>query len=273
MEIVKTIVKGDIFCIEIDKKFKCFFQYIGNDKTNWNRSVIKVFNTRYPYETNINLNDIVNQKNYFWTYAFIDKGVRAEFWYKVGNIKIYDSFDSEDYNFISYTCPKQNTKENLNAPDEHACWWVWKMNEEASQVFPVPYNMIDKLEDDKGHTAEEIIDRIKTGYYKVYSPVYDVIKRKPLPGIQSYLKTQSVPNITYYHFDGEDLVRQISISKTDGSVKINEFETSGNMKFWDKNWESYEFISPKQFEQAWIKHHPKNPINAISAMVSGLFGK
>lgn len=269
----KSIDPGDIFCIEIDNSYKYFFQYIGKDKTNRDRCVIRVFDKKYPLSQPTDLNDIVKNPTLFWTCAFLEGGIEYGDWYKVGNIECSGTLSNGSYNFISYTRPKKNILSELYSWDEHACWWIWKMNEEASQVFPFPYNMIDKLEDDWGHTADEIIDRIKTGYYKVYSPVYDVIRRKPLPGIQSYLKTQSVPNIKYYHFDGEDLVRQISISKADGSVKINEFKITGNMKFWDRNWESYEFISPWQFELAWIKYHLKNPINAISGIVSNLFSK
>lgn len=31
---------GDVFCIEIDGKYKCFFQYIANDLEQLNSSVI-----------------------------------------------------------------------------------------------------------------------------------------------------------------------------------------------------------------------------------------
>lgn len=273
METDKSIVKGDVFCIEIDKSYKCFFQYIGNDKTNWNRSVIKVFNTRYPLDEPLDLKEIVNQKTCFWACTFIEKGIRSEVWYKVGNIENAITFDNEDYNFISYTRPKENNNQNLTAPEEHGCWWIWRINEEVSQTFPVPYDIIDKLEDAKSRRPEEIIERIKLGYYKSGSPVYDVIKRKPLPGVQSYLKTQSVSEIRFYNFDGENLIRQISISKIDGSVKTNEFEIEGNLKFWDRNWEYYEFISPQQFKSTWNKYASKNPIKVLTRITSGLFKK
>ena len=34
---------GYVFCVEIDNKYKCFFQYVANDMTQLNSSVIRVF--------------------------------------------------------------------------------------------------------------------------------------------------------------------------------------------------------------------------------------
>ena len=34
---------GDIFCVEVDNDYKCYFQYVANDMTVLNSSVIRVF--------------------------------------------------------------------------------------------------------------------------------------------------------------------------------------------------------------------------------------
>ena len=34
---------GDVFCIEIDGQYKCYFQYIANDMECLNSSVIRIF--------------------------------------------------------------------------------------------------------------------------------------------------------------------------------------------------------------------------------------
>ena len=41
---------GNVFCAEIDGKYKCFFQYIMNDLVQLNSSVIRVFKRRYPMD-------------------------------------------------------------------------------------------------------------------------------------------------------------------------------------------------------------------------------
>lgn len=260
MKSKSSIQPGDIFCIEIDNAYKCYLQYIGDDETNANRSVVKVFYSKYPIREVVDLNKVISDDKFFWTCVFIKNDMKPDELYNVGNVKISDT---NEFGFISCLRPKEYSR--INDKDEFGCWWLWRMNDAPYMTFPVPFNLIDKLEDGESHHVYEIVDRIILGYYRRSSPVYDVIKRKPLPGVHSYLKTQCVADIKFYHFEGEDLVRQITISKADGSVKTNEL--IGEMKFWDENWTEEDFIYPRQFELAWIKYHPKNPVNAISRII------
>ena len=41
---------GDIFCVEVDNDYKCYFQYVANDMTVLNSSVIRVFAKHYPID-------------------------------------------------------------------------------------------------------------------------------------------------------------------------------------------------------------------------------
>ena len=41
---------GDIFCVEVDNEYKCYFQYVANDMTVLNSSVIRVFSKHYPMD-------------------------------------------------------------------------------------------------------------------------------------------------------------------------------------------------------------------------------
>ncbi len=50
---------GDVFCVEVDNEYKCFFQYVANDMTVLNSSVIRVFKEHYPIDYKPNLDEIV----------------------------------------------------------------------------------------------------------------------------------------------------------------------------------------------------------------------
>ena len=51
--------KGDIFCVEIDNKFKAYFQYITTDMTQLNSTVIRVFKKHYPMDYVPDFDEIV----------------------------------------------------------------------------------------------------------------------------------------------------------------------------------------------------------------------
>lgn len=42
---MKAITLGDVFCVEIAPQSRKFFQYVGNDVTQLNSSVIRAFKT------------------------------------------------------------------------------------------------------------------------------------------------------------------------------------------------------------------------------------
>lgn len=54
---VKRIVTkiGDIFCVKTDRGCIAYFQYIANDMTQLNSSVIRVFKKRYPIDNIFNV--------------------------------------------------------------------------------------------------------------------------------------------------------------------------------------------------------------------------
>ena len=46
------IRKGDVFCVEVENEYKCFFQYIARDAMQLGSFVIRAFKTRYPVPMN-----------------------------------------------------------------------------------------------------------------------------------------------------------------------------------------------------------------------------
>lgn len=61
---IKRIVTkiGNIFCVEVDSKHKRFFQYVANDLSQLNSSVIRVFKRKYTIDYTPDMDDIVMMK-------------------------------------------------------------------------------------------------------------------------------------------------------------------------------------------------------------------
>lgn len=160
MEKKKRIVTkiGNIFCVEIANQYKCYFQYVANDLTELNSSVIRVFKKRYPIDSSPSMEEIVKDDVYFYVHTILSIGIKEGAWYKVGTCKeigdvehIYFRFYS-DVNYGGTGKTKSNT------------WTVWKINEpmifigEMTEQYrnydigPVfPYSIV--------------IDKIKTGKF------------------------------------------------------------------------------------------------------------
>ena len=75
---------GNVFCAEIDDKYKCFFQYIMNDLVQLNSSVIRVFKRRYPMDYKPDMEEIVNDEVLFYAHTILYAGIMYDAWYKVG---------------------------------------------------------------------------------------------------------------------------------------------------------------------------------------------
>ena len=92
---VKRVVTkiGNIFCAEIDGQYKCYFQYIANDLTELNSSVIRVFKRHYPIEYIPDFDKIVKDEVSFYDHTVLSVGIRYGYWSKVGESQgqVFDS--------------------------------------------------------------------------------------------------------------------------------------------------------------------------------------
>lgn len=81
---------GNIFCVEIRneyKEFKCYFQYVANDMTQLNSSVIRVFKKRYHIDAEPSMEEIVKDEVSFYVHTVLRVGIMTNSWYKVGTSK------------------------------------------------------------------------------------------------------------------------------------------------------------------------------------------
>lgn len=67
---------GDIFCVEIESENKAYFQYIANDMTQLNSSVIRVFKKRYPMDYIFSIEDVVSDDVEFYAHTILKFGIQ-----------------------------------------------------------------------------------------------------------------------------------------------------------------------------------------------------
>lgn len=142
------IRKGDIFCVEVENEYKCYFQYVAKDTTQLGSAVIRVFKTRYPVAYEPIIEEIVKDKVSFYALTLVLRlGTMEHVWTKVGTSK--DVGDTENINFRLFGI--------------HG-WYVWKINEKFQTVGPLT-DEIKGYDFGWAFPYKEIINKIKTGHY------------------------------------------------------------------------------------------------------------
>lgn len=129
---------GNIFCAEIDGKYanidgkyKVYFQYIANDMSQLNSSVISVFKRRYPLDANPKMDDIVMNEVAFYAHTVLRAGIDVGAWYKVGksdNLGL-DSLRNVWFGDVTYL-GNPNFRVDYSKFNTQDNWWVWHVNEE-----------------------------------------------------------------------------------------------------------------------------------------------
>ena len=148
--------KGDVFCVEVDNKYKVYFQYIGNDIEQLNSSVIRVFKKHYGMEDMPSMEEIVQNEIYFHAHTVLKFGIECGAWYKVG--KNADVGSEKDVHFRMFN------ELNYSEMTKSYNWYIWTMNS--------PYEFIGEMKEkylnyDMGFVYPyiEIDERIKKGKY------------------------------------------------------------------------------------------------------------
>ena len=153
---------GDVFCIEIEARYKCFFQYIANDFEQLNSSVIRVFKKDYPICYEPIIDEIVGDDIRFYAHTILRAGIADNIWYKVGK----DS-NVGDVNNIFF----RNTNDEFVIPMPKVSydWWVWKIGCESFRVGQLN-DTYRKAEIGTVFHYSQIIKRITTGNYSILYP-------------------------------------------------------------------------------------------------------
>ena len=162
MEKKKRIITriGDIFCIEIDNEYKCYFQYIAKDMSQLNSSVIRVFKRHYPMDYEYDEQEVLNDEVNFYAHTILRIGIDNGTWYKVGKSK-----EIGDTSKIMFRCSSDFG--GGPQPRKSFDWYVWKINEEYIHIGELTEDYIKKTELGLVFSYLRILDKIKNGFYKL----------------------------------------------------------------------------------------------------------
>ena len=162
MERKKRIVTkiGNIFCVDVDNRYKCYFQYIANDWELLNSSTIRVFKKQYEFDTNPKMDEIVEDDVSFYAHTVLRAGIASGAWYKVGTSKKLGDTKNimfrmhEDVNYYG-TGKKKSFRWHIRRINERS-QFVGEMNEtyrkyDMDGVLSV-INLITKIETGKYNT-------------------------------------------------------------------------------------------------------------------------
>lgn len=241
---------GDVFSAKIGNNNKCYFQLITKDLYQLYSSVIRVFHKIYSVDSNPSIEEIVKDEIMFYSYTFIQWGIKLGYWDKIGHDKNFKFNVIPELYFA--TCQDFIRDKDLNHipinPLEN--FDLWKICEPSKKIGIIPSKIISKVEVGLIYSAPAIIYRMKTGYFNNTDPAYSVIKRKTRPDVHSFVRREEDGTIRYFHFLGVDLLQEIKI-ENDIKICRDYLPDESDLKFSDINWLYQEFITEADFQSQW----------------------
>lgn len=253
---------GDIFSAELDEHSKCYFQYIANDLSQLNSSVVRVFDTHYPIGATPKMEEIVVDKVAFYAHTMLRPGIQDGAWQKVGKSNNLGLAALQQVLFVTTQAFKTlisgPTQVALIPVDPHENWYIWHINEEHKAVGKLSRKDIGHIEPSAVYSYISIIDRMRYGFYHESNIVYDVIMRIPRPDVDIYVRKdmQKEGYVHYLHFHGAKAIREMFIfPKCTIRLSTKEPNVDGrllyNKLFGEVNWRHEDFISMEDFEAKW----------------------
>lgn len=154
--------KGDIYCVNISNQYKVYFQYVADDMTQLNSSVIRVFKTRHQSESSPTIEEIINDSIDFYAHTMINIGLKQGLWSKIGSSKDMGNIDNIGFKMLD--SPKDTS------------WYVWTINSpiEYHANLPSQYSHYDW---GWVYASINIVKRIKDGCYYVIEEERKVDRR------------------------------------------------------------------------------------------------
>ena len=144
---------GDIFSVTMDNGNLRFFQYITNDWTILNSSVIRVFKKEYPKEYVLNPEEVVADNVDFYAHTVLKWGITDGAWQKVG--KCQDVGDTENIMFRMYRSDAPDHKDRI--------WQAWYINKEWDIIGKLTEEYREKSDLGLVFSNKNIVERIRHG--------------------------------------------------------------------------------------------------------------
>lgn len=247
---------GNIFCVELDGGAKAYFQYIANDLSYLNSSVIRAFKTHYPLDSNPTMTQIVSDEVAFYAHTVLRAGIQFGVWYKVGKSSEIGETELKKVIFAVASENDVYNLEDMSKKDPLTNWYIWHINNNLINVGKLPKKYWNSVEPGVVFPYFEIVNRMKYGFYKRTSDETSIVKRKPRPEVIIYIKTTENKDVSYYQFHGDEAIRQL-IVKNGKVIKLTtdkpnaDGERLRKADFGDTNWLYQNFIEKEEFDRAW----------------------
>lgn len=246
---------GYVFSVVIDEEYKAFFQFICIDRNNLGGDTIRVFKRKYPLDYKPVIEDVIKDDVLFYTHTILKFGIAEGSWHKVGKSAElglegldgiwFGSTHGENYDVETHVSTKVDPLDN---------WHLWKANGVSIWSTKPSLEVVPDIEPGGVYPYSWVNERVKFGYYRNTSDLYDMVKRIPRENISSFMKRVFRRKEYYFHFLGENLVR-IVYPESDGKLVKTEIDSVGDnwdsLKLWDINWKAYDFINESDFESVW----------------------
>lgn len=156
----RVVIKiGNIFCVEIKNDYKCYFQYVANDWTQLNSTVIRVFKKHYPMEANPTMEEIVHDEISFYVHAILRIGIATGAWYKVGTSK--ELGDTTNIMFRIFT----DVNYYGTGKTKSYNWYVWRIGDEKRLFVGEMNDSYRKYDLGWVFPYMEIVAKIETGKF------------------------------------------------------------------------------------------------------------
>lgn len=110
---------GDVFAVTVADGTKKYFQYVANDRSMLNSSVIRAFRETYPAEEAPDLVRVVKGEVQFHAHVFLRNGTKMRYWQKEGCAPVHEAVD------VVF----RSTNDVLNRKRFSNDWYIWKINE------------------------------------------------------------------------------------------------------------------------------------------------
>lgn len=251
---------GNIFSAKVDNEYKFYFQYVANDLTELNSSVIRVFKRRHPLESNPKMDDIASDEVLFYAHTILRNGIELGIWEKVGKSAILglDDLDKVWFGLAQKISFNRETMEVYDCnPAENL--WIWHVNQDIIEIGCFKKGMELYVEPGEVFTPDGIVERFKFGHYLGTNGIYYHIKRKPWDDVDTYTKgiNGDSNERVYFHFLGEHVVQQVVITPDGRKYRLDKAHPrEGEYKlleddFGDIFWEHKDFITPEEFYAVW----------------------
>ena len=157
---------GDVFCANIDGKYKRDRQYIVSDFTQLNSDVVRVFKEKYPIDAEPKLDEVVKGEVEFYAHCVVSGGVKRGLWEKVG--KCADVGDIENIENIIFKDKRDYDRE------EQDDWYIWKINQD---FIPVSIDNLERIYKNSYFgivfTPEDVFYKMKNGVYYGFAAKYE----------------------------------------------------------------------------------------------------